>query len=123
MFIGMPIRPFVDEEICPVGVLRVETESSIWFVTSEQYQRLPREERPRPEVRSIEHRLADGAWHRLRRRWWRVHDDGARQMRLLPEVGPADGAGVVTGVIVAVTGTWTAVAGEADDRMSGSAAS
>lgn len=112
MFIGMAIRPFVDEEICPVGVLRVETEKSIWFVTSERYQRLPRQERPRPEVRSIEHRLADGAWHRLRRCWWRVHDDGARQMRLLPDVGPADGVGVVTGLIVAVVGDWTAVVSE-----------
>jgi hypothetical protein len=112
MFIGMEARPFVDEEIEPVGVLRVETESSSWFVTSERYQRLPREERPRPEVRSIEHRLADGEWHRLRRCWWRVHHDGARQMRLLPEVGPADGVGVVTGVVVAVAGRWTAVASE-----------
>lgn len=59
MFIGMDVRPFVDEEIEPVGVLRVETENSIWFVTSERYQRLPRKERPRPAVRSIEHRLAD----------------------------------------------------------------
>jgi len=112
MFIGMEARPFVDEEIEPVGVLRVETESSIWFVTPERYQRLPREERPRPEVRSIEHRLADGEWHRLRRCWWRVHHDGARQMRLLPEVGPADGVGVITGVIVAVTGRWTTMASE-----------
>jgi hypothetical protein len=33
-------------------------------------------------------------------------------MRLLPEVGPADGVGVITGVIVAVTGSWTAAASE-----------
>ena len=109
MFGGMDVRPFVDEEIEPIGMLRVETESSIWFVTAERYQRLPREERPRPAVRSIERRLADGEWHRLRRCWWRVHHDGARQMRLLSEVGPADGVGVITGVIVAVSGSWTAV--------------
>ncbi|MGH2779831.1 MAG: hypothetical protein ACRDLA_00115 [Thermoleophilaceae bacterium] len=42
MFVGMEVRPFVDEEIEPIGVLRVETENSIWFVTSERYQRLPR---------------------------------------------------------------------------------
>ena len=112
MFTGMEVRPFVDEGIEPVGVLRVDTENSIWFVTPERYQRLPREERPRPEVRSIEHRLADGKWHRLRRCWWRVHDDGVRQMRLLPEAGPADGVGVLTGVIVAVTGSWTTVVSE-----------
>lgn len=112
MFLRMNVHPFVDEEIEPVGMLRVETESSIWFVTPERYQRLPREERPRPQVRSIEHRLADGEWHRLRRCWWRVHHDGSRQMRLLPEVGPADGVGVVTGVVVAVTGSWTGVASD-----------
>lgn len=112
MFAGMEVRPFVDEEIEPVGVLRVETENSIWFVTPDRYQRLPREERPRREVRSIEQRLADGKWHRLRRCWWRVHDDGVRQMRLLPEAGPADGVGVVTGVIVAVAGCWTTVVSE-----------
>lgn len=112
MFLRMNVHPFVDEEIEPVGMLRVETESSIWFVTPERYQRLPREERPRPEVRSIEHRLADGEWHRLRRCWWRVHHDGSRHVRLLPEVGPADGVGVVTGVVVAVTGSWTAVASD-----------
>lgn len=87
-----------------MGALRVETESSIWFVTAERYQRRPREERPRPAVRSIEDRLVDGECHGLRRCWWRVHHDGDRQMRLLREVGPADGVGVLTGVIVAVTG-------------------
>ena len=112
MFVGMEGRPFLDEEIEPVGMLRVETENSIWFVTSERYQRLPREERRRPAVRSIEHRLADGDWHGLRRCWWRIHHDGARQMRLLPDVGPADGVGVITGLIVAVTGEWTPVVNE-----------
>jgi len=112
MFGGMDVRAFVDEEIEPIGVLRVETESSVWFVTSERYQRLPREERPRAEVRSIEHRLADGVWHRLRRCWRRIHGDGEWQLRMLPEVGPADGVGVVTGVVRAVTGEWVA-AGDA----------
>ena len=84
----MDFGSFEDEEFEPVGVVRVETESSIWFVTVARYQRLPREERPRPQRFSIEGRLADGEWHGLRRCWWRVHDDGDRQMRLLPEVGP-----------------------------------
>lgn len=102
---------FTEEEIHPLGVLRIETESSIWFVTAERYQRLPREEQPRPATRSIDGRLADGGWHGLRRCWWRFHDDGERQLRLLPEVGPADGVGVVTGVVLDVTGEWAA-AGE-----------
>jgi hypothetical protein len=115
MFIGMEVRPFVDEEIEPIGALRVETENSIWFVTPERYQRLPREERPRPEVRSIEHRLADGEWHRLRRCWWRVHDDGDRQLRILPEVGPVGGRGIVTGIVVATSGSWQPAKADADD--------
>jgi hypothetical protein len=104
---------FIEEEIHPGGVLRVETESSIWFVTAERYQRLPRQEQPRPPTRSVDGRLADGDWHGLRRCWWRIHDDGERQMRLLPDVGPADGVGVVTGVVLAVTGEW-APAADAD---------
>ena len=115
MFTGMEVRPFVDEDIEPVGVLRVETENSIWFVTPERYQRLPREERPRPDVRSIEHRLADGKWHRLRRCWWRVHDDGDRQLRILPEMGPADGHGIVTGIVLEVSGRWMPADCDADD--------
>ena len=116
----MQVGPFIDAEVHPVGVLRVETERSIWFVTADRYQRLPREERPRPAVRSIEDRLADGEWHDLRRCWWRVHDDGDRQMRLLPAVGPADGVGVVTGVIIAVRGDWIPTAAGVDGRVSGS---
>jgi hypothetical protein len=115
MFGGMEVRPFVDEEIEPVGVLRVETENSIWFVTSQRYQRLPREERPRPAVRSIERRLADGEWHRLRRCWWRVHDDGVRQLRILPALGPAGGEGIVTGNVLATSGTWLPANADADD--------
>lgn len=97
---------FTEEEIHPLGVLRIETESSIWFVTAERYQRLPREEQPRPATRSVDGRLADGDWHGLRRCWWRIHDDGERQMRLLPGVGPTDGVGVVTGVVLALAGEW-----------------
>lgn len=107
---------FEDEEFEPLGIVRVTTESSIWLLTPERYLRLPRQERPRPPVVSIESRLADGTWHGLRRCWWRIHADGVRQLRLLPEVGPADGVGVVTGVIVAVKGRWVSTATADDDR-------
>lgn len=110
---------FEEEQFEPIGIVRVTTESSIWLVTPERYQRLPREERPRPPVVSIEGRLADGEWHGLRRCWWRVHADGERQMRLLPEVGPANGVGVVTGVIIAVKGRWASTPTGADDRAGG----
>ena len=97
---------FEDEEFEPVGIVRVETERSVWLVTGDGYQRLPRQERPRPPVVSIDGRLADGTWHGLRRCWWRTHVDGELRLRLLPKAGPADGAGVVSGPIVAVKGTW-----------------
>jgi hypothetical protein len=119
MFVGMEVRPFVDEEIEPVGVLRVETENSIWFVTSERYQRLPREERPRRSQLSIARRLDDGRWHGLRRCWWRVHRDGDRQLRLLPDVGPAGGHGIVTGVVLTVSGSWMPADADADNSSLG----
>jgi hypothetical protein len=106
---------FTEEEIHPLGVLRIETESSIWLVTAERYQRLPRDEQPRPATHSVDGRLADGAWHGFRRCWGRIHHDGERQLRLLPDVGPADGVGVVTGVVLAVGGEWVPAA-DADSR-------
>jgi hypothetical protein len=106
---------FEDEEFEPVGTMRVRTESSIWFVTTDRYQRMPLEERPRPPVVSVEGRLADGEWHSLRRCWWRVHADGERQLRLLPEAGPVDGIGVLTGVVVVVKGRWIPIVTAADD--------
>lgn len=120
MFVGMELRAFVDEEIEPVGVLSVETESSVRFVTSARYQQLPREERPRRSQLSIGRRLDDGVWHGLRRCWWRVHDDGDRQLRLLSDVGPAGEHGIVTGVVLAVNGSWMPADADADDfRLSG----
>jgi hypothetical protein len=97
---------FDDEEFEPIGMMRITTESSIWLVTAVRYQRLPREERPRPPVRSIDGRLADNEWHDFRQCWWRLHSDGRRQLRLLPQVGPIDGVGVVSGIVEVVEGEW-----------------
>lgn len=95
-----------DDEFEPIGMLRVTTASSIWFVTRDRYQRIPRKERPRPTQRSVEGRLVDGQWHELRRCWWRVHPDGARLLRLLPETGPSDGEGLISGLVLDVRGDW-----------------
>ncbi len=91
--VSVPFGEYTDIEFQPVGIVRVETESSIWFVRSDRYQRLPREERPRPPEVSIEGRLTDAQWHGLRRCWWREHSDGETQLRLLPVVGPEAGGG------------------------------
>ena len=96
-----------DDEFDPIGMLRVTTASSIWFVTRDRYQRIPRVERPRPPQQSVEDRLVDGQWHGLRQSFWRVHPDGARQMRLLPQAGPADGEGLISGLVLDVVGDWT----------------
>jgi hypothetical protein len=106
MFIGMPFGHYSDKEFEPVGLLRVETERSVWFVSGDRYQRIPREERPRAPERCIDGRLTDAQWHGLRRCWWREHTDGEVQLRLLPTVGPESGVGVVTGVVVEVAGAW-----------------
>jgi hypothetical protein len=106
-----------EDEFEPVGMLYITTERSVWFVTAERYQRIPRDEQPRPPAESIEDRLADGQWHGLRRCWWWVHPNGDRQMRLLPAKGPADGIGIVSGAVVAVKGTWLPVVTAAADSV------
>ena len=98
----------VEEEFAAAGILRVVTESSVWFVSRDSYQRLPRAEAPRSPQPSIAGRLDDGHWHGLRRSWWVNHDDGVRQVRLLPEIGPVDGVGILTGVVLSVHGEWAA---------------
>lgn len=57
----MQVGSFKDEEFQPLGIVRVTTESSIWFVTADSYQRLPRQEQPRPQPFSIELRLTTGS--------------------------------------------------------------
>jgi hypothetical protein len=100
-------------EFKPLGVVRVVTGSSNWLLTPDRYQRLPREERPRPPVGSIDGRLDDARWHGMRRCWWVAYADGARAVRILPTIGPPDGVGVVTGIIATVDGEWVEVAAEA----------
>ncbi len=102
-------------EFRPLGVVRVVTGSSNWLLTPDRYQRLPREEQPRPPVGSIDGRLDDARWRGMRRCWWVVYADGARAVRILPTIGPPDGVGVGTGtgIIESVDGEWGEVPAEA----------
>lgn len=100
-------------EFRPLGVVRVVTGSSNWLLTADGYQRLPREEQPRPQVGSIDGRLGDARWHGMQRCWWVVYADGARAVRILPTIGPPDGVGVVTGIIESVDGEWVELPAEA----------
>ncbi len=93
-------------EFTPFGLVRVQTERSIWLLMPDRYQRLPREERPRPKEVAIEGRLDDATWHRLRRCWWVTYADGHRAVRILPVSGPPDGIGVITRPIEGVAGEW-----------------
>lgn len=93
-----------EEEFCPLGVVRVQTERSVWLLTQDRYQRLPREERPRPREVAIEGRLDDATWHGMRRCWWVTYADGHRAVRILPVSGPAEGIGVISGPIEWVDG-------------------
>jgi hypothetical protein len=95
-----------EEEFEPLGLVRVQTERSIWLLMPNCYQRLPRVERPRPREVSIEGRLDDATWHGLRRCWWVTYADGHRAIRILPASGPAEGVGVVSGVIEDIDGAW-----------------
>lgn len=108
------VAPWVEQhEFRPLGVVRVITGSSNWLLTPDGYQRLPREERPRPPVGSIDGRLADARWHGMRHCWWVVYVDGARAVRILPRTGPPNGVGVVTGIIEHVDGDWVELPAEA----------
>jgi hypothetical protein len=100
-----------EEEFSPLGVVRVQTERSIWLLTADHYQRLPREERPRPREVAIEGRLDDAMWHGLRQCWWVTYADGRVALRILPASGPVDGVGVVTGLIEDIEGAWESLAG------------
>lgn len=93
-----------EEAFEPVGVVRVRTESSIWLLTPGCYQRLPKEEQPRPAPASTYQRLEDAVWHDMRRCWWVTYGDGRRALRILPAAGPPDGLGVISGLIVEVSG-------------------
>jgi len=95
-----------EEEFAPLGLVRVQTERSIWLLLPDRYQRLPREERPRPREVAIEGRLDDAMWHGLCRCWWVTYADGRRAVRILPVSGPQDGVGVITGPIESVAGEW-----------------
>lgn len=95
-----------EEEFAPVGLVRVRTESSIWLVDRAQYQRLPLEEQPRDAPPSDLRRLDDAVWHGMRRCWWVTYPDDRRALRILPVTGPVDGVGVVSGLIVEVSGEW-----------------
>lgn len=98
-----------ETEFAPVGLVRVGTESSIWLVSPDKYQRLPHEEQPRAAPPSDLRRLDDAVWHGMRRCWWVTYPDDRRALRILPVVGPADGLGVVSGIIVEVSGDWEAL--------------
>lgn len=93
-----------EEEFQPVGVVRVRTESSIWLLAPGRYQRLPKEEQPRSTPASTFRRLDDAVWHDMRRSWWLTYADGRRALRILPVAGPSEGLGVVSGLIVEVSG-------------------
>jgi hypothetical protein len=103
---------FEEQEFTPVAVLRVVTPNSVWLLTAHRYQRLPRREQVRGALVAIDGRLDDGLRHELHRCWWLIHADGARQVRILPQTGPEDGCGIVTGVVTEVHGEWFGVGDE-----------
>jgi hypothetical protein len=98
-----------EEEFAPVGLVRVRTESSIWLIGPSKYHRLPQEERPRATPPSDERRLDDAVWHGMRRCWWITYPDGRQALRILPIAGPPEGLGVVSGLIVEISGDWEAL--------------
>lgn len=100
------VVPLLGEcEFKPREQLSVVTERSLWLVRPDTYCRMPRNETPRPQERSIEGRMDDGRWHPYRRIWW-FRDLAGLGMRIHPVTGPPDGRGIYSGLVVGVLGTW-----------------
>ena len=99
-----------EEEFAPVGLIRVRTESSIWLLGPGKYQHLPREEQPRaaPPLRRTAPRRLRVARHAAL--LVDTYGDGRRALRILPIAGPPEGHGVVSGLIVEVSGEWESLA-------------
>jgi hypothetical protein len=45
----------------------------------------------------------------MRRCWWITYPDGRQALRILPIAGPPEGLGVVSGLIVEISGDWEAL--------------
>jgi hypothetical protein len=94
-----PVQP------CPVA--RVHTQRSLWLIDADVYIRMPRHgERPDParDVWSDWGRLDDLVRHPYRRAWWSIDPAGVLVVRIHPVAGPPNGAGIISGPVVAVTG-------------------
>jgi hypothetical protein len=86
----------------PVPVVletRVITESSLWVLRPGFYLRLPLIEAPRPPSPSP--RLEDGRWLGHRGVIW-LHDDSGWGINIFPVDGPANGGGLISGVVRSV---------------------
>lgn len=93
-------------EVDPAPVAVIITESSVWLVDAATYTRTPKGEAPDPTRSHLSpwNRLDDGERHAHRGAWWDRDREGNLRLRILPVSGPPDGVGIVTGVVVSVTG-------------------
>ena len=86
--------------------LRLITERSIWLLRPDSYFRIPQDEGPREQIRSIEGRMDDCRWHEYRRAWFDLENATWLHVRILPAVGPPNGNGIYTGRVQVLSGTW-----------------
>jgi hypothetical protein len=92
-------------ELVVEGMAQIVTASSMWIVTDTTYRRLPRTEGTRHPTLSLDGRLDDLTEHRHRGgRWWWDPAVRAHRLQLYPVGEPADGHGILTGVICSIGG-------------------
>lgn len=101
--------PVDAEPFVPNTPVELETESSLWLIvpdspTTGHYLRTPKDATPRPQTYSIGDRLHDETWHAYERLTWTSWAMPAGQIRLniKPMVGPPDGIGIMTGIVLSV---------------------
>jgi hypothetical protein len=110
-------------EVSIAGLVRVETEASVWLIEPDRYLRLPKVERPRRQLAAcLDNALTDAQW--MAHRGVHEHHDpfGLEcRLRILPAWRPGNSNGIVTGPIVAMT-PWLLTCHGPSERASGAGA-
>lgn len=102
-FMSSAIQAVHGEALEPAVEIRIVTERSLWLIRPDRYLRMPRGEHFRERTEAIENRLDDHTWHEHRGAYWQANIYGLR-VRIKPVLGPADGAGILTGPVIEIRG-------------------
>lgn len=88
------------KQLTITGLVRVDTENSVWLLDPNRYMRLPRVEMPRAGAFCLDEGLDDARWLEHRSVWLESGADYER-LRIFPAWRPESSQGIRTGPIVA----------------------